>query len=164
MGQDLTQTQSQRRSEWLESLETCCLPLVGKLPSVSSIITPSLPQHISLVCLLGKLSYGKMPFFLYSAVTPMLVISNGCVGVVCDCERSRWSQAKNSDIQHAFITTTGWGLERNISGGRIILWQDCSRVSQEIPFFLFLAQPVLMVWSQVSEKLCPSSGLACEAG
>lgn len=80
-------------------LQACCLLLMGKKNrSVSSVIPPPLPEHISLVHLPVKLSDGKMPFFLFSAVTPMPVTSNSCVRVVPDCEEGRWSQAEKSDI------------------------------------------------------------------
>lgn len=98
VGQDFTQAQSQQRSEWLDSLKACCLPLVGKKPSISSIITLSPPKHVSQVHFLPKLSYRKIPFFLSSAETVTLVTKNPCVGVVCACKGSRWSQAEKSGI------------------------------------------------------------------
>lgn len=87
-----------RASRGLNDWTPCCLPLVGKKSSISSIITPSPPKHVSQVHFLPKLSYRKIPFFLSSAETATLVTRNPCVGVVHDCKGNRWSQAEKSGI------------------------------------------------------------------
>lgn len=99
------------------------------------------PEHISLVHLLVKLSYGKMHFFLSSAVTPTPVTSNPCVCVGYMIARETDGLRLRSLTFNRLLKLLPGAKTKHFRRENCLMVRpQQSRVRKSL--FLFLAQPV----------------------